>query len=86
MFGLYITSFLAAIDDQVAELTRKMGSNVWQCLECGKTAGQRTDLKKHIEAAHLDLWLPCHLCETFSKSRHGKQHHLRIAHNVKEKP
>jgi len=75
-----------AIDDQVASLTRKVGSNVWQCLDCGKTASQRTDLRKHIEAAHLNLYLPCDMCGTVFKSRHGKQHHLRTVHNVKEKP
>lgn len=37
------------IDDQVASLTKRVSSNVWECSDCGKQASQRTDLKKHIE-------------------------------------
>ena len=78
-------NFIAAIDDQVGALTRKVHGNVWECIECGKTASQRTDLRKHIEAAHLDLFLPCEMCGMVFKSRHGKQHHSRTVHNIKEK-
>jgi len=70
------------IDEQVAGLTRKTGVNVWECLSCGKTAGQRTDLKKHIEAHHLNLCLPCEMCESVFSSRHVRQHHMRNAHKV----
>jgi len=69
-----------AIDDQVAELTRKTGTNIWECLACGKTAGQRTDLKKHIEAHHLNLCLPCDQCGSVFSSRHVRQHHIRTMH------
>jgi len=69
-----------AIDDQVAELTRKTGTNIWECLACGKTASQRTDLKKHIEAHHLNLCLPCDQCESVFSSRHVRQHHIRNMH------
>ena len=69
-----------AIDDQVAALTRKTGTNTWECLACGKTAGQRTDLKKHIEAHHLNLCLPCDQCGSVFSSRHVRQHHVRTMH------
>jgi len=75
-----------AIDDQVAELTRKTGANIWECLACGKTAGQRTDLKKHIEAHHLNLCLPCGQCSSVFSSRHVRQHHIRTVHGDNTRP
>jgi hypothetical protein len=76
--------FFLDIDDRVAELTQKTSQNQFQCLECGKLANQRTDLKKHIEAAHLVLALPCHVCGQISKTRHGRQTHLRVHHGLRE--
>lgn len=73
------------IDDQVASLTKRVSSNVWECSECGKQASQRTDLKKHIEAAHLDLQLPCDLCGIPFKTRHHRQNHVRTAHGFSSK-
>jgi transcription elongation factor Elf1 len=77
-------SFFLEIDDRVAALTQKTSLNQFQCLECGKLASQRTDLKKHIEAAHLVLALPCHVCGQISKTRHGRQTHLRVHHGLRE--
>ena len=63
-------------------MTIKNGSMSWQCYTCGKIASQRTDLKKHIEAVHLNLNLPCDMCDHISKTRHGLQIHIRACHKV----
>ena len=73
------------IDDQVASLTKRVSSNVWECSDCGKQASQRTDLKKHIEAVHLSLHLPCDLCGVSFKTRHSRQNHVRTAHGYSSK-
>ena len=73
------------IDDQVAALSKKIGPTVWFCTDCGKQASQRTDLKKHIEAAHLNLFLPCEICGTPFKTRHHRQNHMRISHGITSK-
>ena len=73
------------IDDQVAALSKKFGPTAWVCTDCGKQASQRTDLKKHIEAAHLNLYLPCDLCGTVFKTRHHRQNHMRTAHGMTSK-
>ena len=75
-------TLVLALDDQVAQLTRKAGLNVWECLSCGKTASKRTDLKKHIEAHHLNLCLPCEMCGSTFNSRHVRQSHMRTIHQI----
>jgi len=73
------------IDDQVASLTKRVTSNLWECNECGKQASQRTDLKKHIEAFHLNLTLLCDLCGAPFKTRHHRQNHVRTTHGFSSK-
>ena len=70
------------IDEQVATLTRMLSSNSWECCNCCKKATQRTDLKKHIEAAHLNLYLPCHHCGEAFKARHLLLKHMRTFHGI----
>ena len=82
---LFFFSSDSEIDDQVASLTKRVSSNVWECSECGKQASQRTDLKKHIEAAHLNLQLPCDLCGVPFKTRHHRQTHVRTTHGYSSK-
>ena len=57
-------------------------SQCYECSECGKKASQRTDLKKHIEAAHLALHLPCDICGEPFKTRHHRQNHMRRIHGM----
>jgi len=70
------------IDEQVASCTRMLSSQCYECSECGKQATQRTDLKKHIEAAHLSLYLPCDVCGVAFKTRHHRQNHMRKLHGI----
>jgi len=70
------------IDKQVEELSIRSSPTQWQCGGCGKQASQRGDLRKHIEAMHLLLSLPCHLCEAVYRTRHHRQHHLRTVHGL----
>ena len=73
------------IDRQVEELSVRSGPTLWQCGGCGKQASQRGDLRKHIEAMHLSLCLPCHLCAAVYRTRHHRQHHLRTVHGLSMK-
>ena len=73
------------IDQQVASLSRMVSNQCWECSDCGKRASQRTDLKKHIEAFHLNLYLPCDICGVAFKTRHHRLGHLRKAHGISSK-
>jgi len=73
------------IEDQVSALTMRRGPITWECIDCGKQASQRTDLKRHIEAVHLDLMLPCDICHTIFKTRRHRQVHMRTVHGISTK-
>jgi len=75
----------AELDARVAEMSRHLNSRLWECVACGKQAGQRTDLKKHIESMHLELVLPCRLCPNVFRTRHTRYAHLRSAHGISNK-
>ena len=69
------------IDRQVEELSVRSGPTLWQCGGCGKQASQRGDLRKHIEAIHLNIpGLHCPHCSTFCASRNALRMHLYRKH------
>lgn len=70
------------IDAQVLNLSKMIHSQLWECRQCGKQATQRSDLKKHIEASHMNLTLHCDFCGDTFKARHHRQQHLRNVHGV----
>ena len=50
------------------------------CKVCGKE-GQATDLKRHIEASHLEeVSVPCNLCDKIFKSRLTLSQHVSKYH------
>ena len=52
---------------------------VWECLECGKTTKQSTNMKDHIESNHIpDLKFECPKCHKMSKTRACLRLHMRV--------
>ena len=52
------------------------------CKVCGKE-GQATDLKRHIEASHLEeVSVPCNLCDKILRSRHALWFHIKRNHTL----
>ena len=50
------------------------------CKVCGKE-GQATDLKRHIEASHLEeVSVPCNLCDKILRTREALRKHKKSDH------
>ena len=74
---------MADLDAEVAKLSMKKSSNDLMCLACGKRSKQPSDLRKHIEAVHLELAIACPhtACCYVARTRHLLQKHLRDKHS-----
>lgn len=72
------------LDTEVAKLTLKHSANDLVCLACGKRSKQASDLRKHIEAVHLELAIACPFtsCSYVARTRHLLQKHQRERHNA----
>ena len=74
----YFSPELKELDEKVNSMMHK-NENLTPtrhiCKVCGKE-GYRSDIKKHIEAKHLDgVSIPCNLCEKNFKSRRASYEH-----------
>jgi hypothetical protein len=72
------------LDAEVARLTMKNSATDSVCLACGKRSKQPSDLRKHIEARHLELAIDCpHIaCSYVARTRYTLQKHLREKHSA----
>ena len=56
------------------------------CKVCGKE-GYITDIKKHIEANHLEgVSVPCNLCDKILRSRKALSYHISRNHKITDHP
>lgn len=71
------------LDAEVSKLTMKHSATDLVCLACGKRSKQPSDLRKHIEAVHLELAIDCphNSCNYVARTRHLLQKHLRDKHS-----
>ena len=57
------------------------GKTIFRCKVCGKEALYSNDIKKHIEANHLEgVSIPCNLCENIFRSRNALAKHKHYIH------
>ena len=57
------------------------GKTIFRCTVCGKEAAYSNDIKKHIEANHLEgVSIPCNLCEKIFRSRNALAQHKHYTH------
>jgi len=70
------------LDAEVAKLSMKRSASDLMCLACGKRSKQPSDLRKHIEAVHLELAIACPhtACSYVARTRHLLQKHFRDKH------
>ena len=60
------------------------GISVWQCAVCGKQSTGKGDIKRHVEASHLEHpGITCNICGKVSKTRNALRNHIYMAHNNK---
>ena len=61
--------------------TNANGKTIFRCKTCGKEAPHSNDIKKHIEANHLEgISIPCNLCEKTFRSRNALAQHKHYIH------
>ena len=85
------SSELEALNEQTDILMEKNlaknssnGKTTYKCKVCGKEAFHKNDLRKHIEANHLEgVSIPCSQCEKTFRSRNALARH--ILHNHKDR-
>ena len=57
------------------------GKRTFRCKVCGKESSHCNDMKKHIEATHLDgVSLQCSQCEKTFRSRNALAQHIHYTH------
>ena len=59
------------------------GKTIFRCKVCGKEALYSNDIKKHIEANHLEgVLVPCNSCDKTFRSRASLTMHMRRNHAI----
>ena len=84
---------LEELDEQVKgmlEKTHNVTANgkrlMYVCKACGKEGDNSMNMKRHIEANHLEgVSIPCNLCEKTARSRHALIMHMRNNHTDYQK-
>ena len=78
---------LQEIDEKVKAMLEKTGNvtangkKLFACKVCGKAGEDQRNMKRHIEANHLEgVSIPCNLCEKRASSRHALQQHKAKFH------
>ena len=54
----------------------------YSCNTCGKSSNKRSDLRKHIEAKHLNIVYNCEYCNKNFNALHKYYTHLRRDHGI----
>lgn len=58
----------------------ELGQKIWNCADCGYKQKLRKDVQKHIERRHLEIHLPCPVCQSTLSSRIELRTHIRQKH------
>jgi len=59
----------------------------WHCTVCGKASTLKTDVRRHVEAMHIEdhPGLSCEICGVVVKSRHALMRHKSAKHKYDNK-
>ena len=56
----------------------KGGVKKWHCLNCNKTSGNKSNLKRHIESMHIQAPVfQCEICKKLCKTRNNRDKHMK---------
>ena len=83
--ALLPSSDLEILNDKINSMLEKTknvnGKTIFRCKVCGKEAMHANDMRKHIEANHLEgVSIPCNLCEKTFRSRNALAKHKQYIH------
>ena len=80
MMKMYDVFFISV--DVIDSLMSDLGNGRAQCLQCG-VESRKQDLRRHVEAKHLDTssyGYSCHLCHALLKNKIALKNHLARSH------
>ena len=78
-----IETMITRGENMVEGLQKRM-IKAFVCQVCGKEAGQKINMKDHIEAYHLEgISIPCNICEKTFRSRKSFRHHNYRFHTIR---
>jgi len=67
------------VEDMVTGLMQKI-SGKWTCLTCNLESRDKTDLRRHIEAKHINAEVICPVCFSHYKTRESFAKHMTKMH------
>ena len=72
-------SLISEVEDMVTGLMQKI-SGKWTCLTCNLESRDKTDLRRHIEAKHINAEVICPVCFSHYKTRESFAKHMTKMH------
>ena len=72
-------SLISEVEDMVTGLMRKINGK-WTCLTCNSESRDKTDLRRHIEAQHINAEVICPVCFKHYKTRESYAKHMSKMH------
>ena len=81
-------SKLEQLKNQIDSLLEQQSPNSYGCKVCGKTTKRRSEVRCHIERAHVEGFI--HFCDTCGKAHRNRQalneHRMKAGHRAPQKP
>jgi len=76
--------FLCQLDGRIESMMQQGGNKDWMCGVCGKASSMKGQIKRHIEANHIENHpgIKCNLCGRTSKTRNALNQHKREQHRI----
>ena len=63
-------------------MAKHVGAKKYQCTLCDYKCKWQTNLRRHVEANHSGIKIPCNLCEVEFSCKLSLQIHMKKKHNV----
>jgi len=75
----------AQLDAQIENMMVRSDSKIWYCKNCEKCSTFKNDIRRHIEAVHLQNHpgITCDLCGDIVKTRNALTQHKNARHKAK---
>ena len=81
-------SKLEQLENQIDSLLEQQSPNCFGCKVCGKTTKRRSEVRSHIERAHVEGFV--HFCDTCGKAHRNRQalseHMMKAGHRPPKEP
>ena len=85
LLHLNVSELFAQLDAQIENMMVRSDSKIWYCKNCEKCSNFKNDIRRHIEAVHLQNHpgITCDLCGEIVKTRNALSQHKNARHKAK---